>query len=73
MKRLRYLRLKKGWKGFDLAVAARVHPSQLSALELGRSSLSPQSPTLWRLAEVLGWQGEPAALLEEMPAGEGEP
>jgi len=69
MKRIRSLRLQKGWAGVELARRARIHPSDLSCLENGRRIPPAQSVTLRRLARALGWQGEPAALLDEVEQG----
>lgn len=66
MKRIRKLRLGEGWNEFELARRARVHPSELSGLELGRRVPSAESVVLRRLARALHWQGDPAALLEEV-------
>ena len=73
MKVLRKLRRQRGWSGAELARRARVNSVTVYELENGRRVPPPQSVTLRRLARALGWQGEPAALLEEVPAGEGEP
>ena len=66
MTRLRDLRTERGWSAFELSCRARVNPSDLSALELGRKIPPAESILLRRLSRALGWEGEPAALLEEV-------
>ena len=66
MRRIRVLRLQLGMSGVELGRKARVHPGDVSCIELGRKSPPAGSPTLRRLAKAVGWQGAPGALLEEV-------
>ena len=66
MTRLRDLRTERGWSAFELGRRSRINPSDLSALELGRKIPPADSVLLRRLARVLKWEGEPAALLDEI-------
>lgn len=66
MRRIRRLRLERGWSGLELSHRARVHPSLVSELELGRRVPAPGSKPLLRIAHILGWQGPPEDLLEEL-------
>ena len=69
MKVIRKLRRQRGWSGAELARRARVNSVTLYELENGRRIPPAQSVTLRRLARALGWQGEPAALLDEVEEG----
>ena len=70
MIRLRDLRARRGWTAFELARRSRVNPSDLSALELGRKVPPADSVLLRRLSRALKWEGEPAALLDDVDHGE---
>ena len=61
--RLRQLRLEQGLSGFELGRRARVNPSDVSALELGRRRPTAGAPMLRRLARALKYKGDPADLL----------
>ena len=68
VRRITYLRQEAGLTKFALGAAARVHPSRLSQVENGH--VVPYPVELERLAQALGWQGEPAALLDQVESGE---
>lgn len=65
MRRIRVLRKALDISGVELGRRARVHPADVSSIEMGRKSPPAESPTLRRLARALKWNGEPIALLEE--------
>ena len=69
MKRLRALRLERGWSAFELSRRSRVNAPDLSALECGRKTPPPDSVVLRRLARALRYEGDPADLLAELPDG----
>jgi transcriptional regulator with XRE-family HTH domain len=69
MRRIRVLRQGLGISAAELGRRARVHPSDVSCMELGRKTPPDSSPVLRRLARSLGWTGAPAALLEEVDNG----
>jgi transcriptional regulator with XRE-family HTH domain len=68
MLRLRYLRLKRGWTQRRLAEEAGMSVSVISQIESGRFT-RPYAQTLRRLADALGWDDDPAALMEEIAVG----
>jgi len=70
MRRLRVLRELAGMSGFDLALASRINPSDVSAIELGRRTPPSGSVMLQRLAAALSYSGDPDELLQEV---DGEP
>lgn len=63
MKVLTRERQARGWSKSELGRRARLHPSRCGQAENGRAIL--YDVELARLAEALGWTGDPAALLEE--------
>ncbi len=48
----------------QLGANSNLHPSRISVIENGRAI--PYDVELARLAEALGWTGDPSALLEEI-------
>jgi transcriptional regulator with XRE-family HTH domain len=64
VKRLEREREARRWSKSELARRARMANSTVGAIEAGR--LSPYPSQLAKLSDALGWQGEPAALLEEV-------
>ncbi len=66
MKRLTQLRERAGLTRYELGGKARVTGARLGQIEKGRDIPRPDSVILHRLAKVLGWDGNPAALLEEV-------
>jgi transcriptional regulator with XRE-family HTH domain len=66
MRRIRVLRKAMGLTELELSRRARVHPSDVSGIELGRRIPGPGSTVLKRLARVLKWTGDPIALLDEI-------
>lgn len=63
-KRLRAERQRLGLSGLELSRRSRVAPAVISQAELGR--LIPYPVQLGRLAEALGWTGDPEELLEDL-------
>ncbi len=66
MNRLRQEREGHGWSRSELARRAVLNAVSVSTIESGR--LLPYPVQLEKLAIALGWQGDPAALLEEVEA-----
>ncbi len=66
MRRIRALRIALDLSGVELGRRARVHPADVSSIELGRKVPPPDSRLLRRLARALRWTGSPVALLEEL-------
>lgn len=64
MKRITKLREQQGKTRAKLGALAEVHPARVGQIESGR--YVPYPPELTRLAKALDWEGEPAALLEEV-------
>ena len=67
MKQITKIRKGLGWSESKVSHVSGVHLSSISAIECGR--LNPWPGQLRRLADALGWEGDPAALLEEVPDG----
>ena len=67
MLRITDLRRAAGLTKFRLGALASIHPSRVGQFESGR--VVPYPVELERLARALGWQGEPAALLDEVEQG----
>ena len=65
MRRLQAERQKRRWTRAQEGYAAQVYPALIGQIELGRLSPSPESVVLLRLADALGYQGDPADLLAE--------
>lgn len=57
-------RRRLGLSQNSLARRALLHPTTVSLVESGR--FRPGQDQLARLANALGWSGEPAALLEDL-------
>jgi len=51
-RKIRELRLRRGWSQLELSRRARIHPSEVSKFEAGR--IVPYRPQLRRLARALG-------------------
>lgn len=66
MKRLTKEREARGWTRTELGFHSRIHPARVGHFENGRATPPDSSVELKRLAEALGWRGEPAALLDEI-------
>lgn len=64
MKRLRKLRGDETKRA--LGARSNIHPARVGEFENGRAIPPTGSVELRRLAEALGWTGDPAALLEEV-------
>jgi len=64
--RLQHLREKGEQTRQALGAAASVGPARVGGMELGRIVPPRASVELRRLADALGWEGDPAALLEEV-------
>ena len=64
MKILTHERKALGWSKSELGRQARLHPARVGQGENGRAVL--YDVELARLAEALGWTGDPAELLEDM-------
>lgn len=71
MRLIRALRQKAGLSGFELAQLSSVNPSDVSAIEHGRRVPPRDSITLRRLADALGFDGEPGTLLDEVDHEQG--
>jgi len=65
--RLRYEREKGNMTRQALGARASVGPARVGGLELGRIVPCKDSVELRRLARALSWEGDPAALLEDVP------
>lgn len=66
MKRLQQLRETAGLTRYELGGRTKVPAPRLGQIEAGRDIPIPQSVLLCRLADALGWEGDPAGLLEEV-------
>ena len=66
MKILRQERERHGLSRAALARKAEINEAQYGQIERGR--FVPYPPQLERIANALGWEGEPEELLEEVPA-----
>jgi transcriptional regulator with XRE-family HTH domain len=69
VKRLTTLREARDETRAALGARADVHPARVGQFENGRAVPPADSVELRRLAEALGWKGDPAALLEEVDGG----
>lgn len=65
MLRLSKVRIALGWSQSRLSRESGVHTSTVSAIERGR--LNPWPGQLARIAEALSFEGDPSALLEDVP------
>jgi transcriptional regulator with XRE-family HTH domain len=61
-------REERGLSKSQLSFASRVPASTIGQIEAQR--FRPYNPQLRRLADALGWSGDPAALLEEVGGGQ---
>jgi len=68
VRRITKLRQEAGLTKFALGILAHIHPSRVGQTENGH--VVPYPVELERLARALGWEGEPAALLDEVESGE---
>lgn len=59
------LRIGRGWTKMELGSRARLHPARVGQIENGRAIPGDNSCELRRLADALGWNGEPRDLLYE--------
>jgi transcriptional regulator with XRE-family HTH domain len=64
------LREEEGLTRARLGALARVHPARVGQIENGR--VIPYPPELGRLAEALGWEGEPERLLDDTEVAHAE-
>ena len=64
MKRLKTLRIARGWSGAKLCREAEIPPSLLSQTEHGMTR--PYPVQLARIAKALDWTGEHEALLDDV-------
>lgn len=64
MLRITKLRMERALTKTKLGALADVHPARVGQVENER--VRPYPPELRRLADALGWQGEPEELLEEV-------
>lgn len=64
MIRLKFERLKRGWSQGDLSAQSGMVRMWISLIEQGR--FHPYPVQLSRLADALGYAGDPAELLEEV-------
>jgi len=64
VKKLTVERQRRGWSKAELGRRARIHPSRVGQAENGRALL--YDVEMKRLVRALDWQGDPAALLEEV-------
>lgn len=64
MKYLRRLREQNAWSRAELARRAQMSNGTVGQIEAGR--FIPYESQLRKLADALGWDGDPAALLEEV-------
>lgn len=62
------VRKRKGVSQAKLARLAGVNQTSLSRIENGREPAYPRRGK--RIADALGWEGDPAKLFEEVPDGE---
>ena len=66
MRRVQAEREKHHWTRAQEGYAAQVYPALIGQIELGRLIPPPESVVLIRLADALGYQGDPADLLSEV-------
>lgn len=66
--RLTQLRERERLTRAAVGAKASVHPARVGAIENGRLVPRPDSVELSRLAQALGWTGEPCQLLDEVTA-----
>ncbi len=66
MKLITKLRVDQDKTEFRLGADAYVNPTHVSAIERGREVPRPDSVVLVRLADALGYEGNPADLLEDV-------
>lgn len=64
MKILTREREARGWSKSELGRQARLHPARVGQGENGRAVL--YDVELQRLADALGWMGDPAQLLQDV-------
>lgn len=64
MTRLEFIRRSKGWSQRKLGEAAKVSASYICNAESRGMTLYPNQTK--RLADALGWKGDPAELFEEV-------
>lgn len=64
MLKLSQARQAKGWTKLELSRQALLTPGLVTQIEVGR--FKPYDVQLARVAEALGWEGDPAILLEEV-------
>jgi len=64
VKRITQERESKNWTRAKLGAESDLHPAGVGQIESGR--VIPEPVQLARLAKALGWEGDPAALLEEV-------
>jgi len=57
-------RVSKGKNRSDLARDAKMQPGMICWIETGR--FKPYDVQLKKLADALGWEGDPVALLDEV-------
>ena len=65
VKRVVFERRKLGWSQSRLARAADVNQSCMSRIENGLEPAYPRRGR--RIADALGWEGDPADLFKEVP------
>lgn len=66
MIRIKALRLERGWSGLEFARRSGLSPSTISLCEHGR--LRAYDSQLEKARITLGWDGDPAALLDDVTA-----
>lgn len=66
MKRLTQKREGLNLTRFDLSGPSHVPAGRIGQIELGREVPPPQSVVLRRLADALGYDGDPADLLDDV-------
>lgn len=64
MIRLRHEREKQGWSRAELARRSRINESNYGLID--RCRRIPYDPELLRIADALGWEGDPEALLDDV-------
>lgn len=64
MKRVVSERQKRGWSQAELARRANINASSMSRIENGYEDAYPKRGK--RIADALGWVGDPAELFEEI-------
>jgi transcriptional regulator with XRE-family HTH domain len=65
MRRLQYLRERRGLSRSALSRLAEMHASSVGQIESGYIG-TPYPRQLAKLATALGWEGDPAALIQEV-------